>query len=56
MNRAIGVAQKATAALAEAKVNIRMINQGSSEVSIMFGVDESDAEKGLVALYNEFFG
>ena len=56
MTRAIGVAQKATAALAEAKVNIRMINQGSSEVSIMFGVGESDAEKGLIALYNAFFG
>lgn len=56
MTRAIGVARRATAALAEAQVNIRMINQGSSEVSIMFGVSESDAEKGLVALYEEFFG
>lgn len=55
MNRTIGIAQKATAALAEANVNIRMINQGSSEVSIMFGVSEQDAEKALVALYSKFF-
>lgn len=55
MTRTIGVAQKATKALADAKINIRMINQGSSEVSIMFGISESDAEAGLIALYNEFF-
>lgn len=55
MNRSIGVAQRATASLADAGVNIRMINQGSSEVSIMFGVSEADAEKGLTALYHEFF-
>jgi len=41
--------------LADAGINIRMINQGSSEVSIMFGINEWDAEAGLVALYNEFF-
>lgn len=55
MTRTIGVAQKATEALAEANVNIRMINQGSSEVSIMFGVNEKDTETALVALYNKFF-
>ena len=32
-----------------------MINQGSSEVSMMFGVKEEDEKKAVQALYNEFF-
>ena len=55
MIRAVGVAMRATAALAKAEVNIEMINQGSSEVSLMFGVKAYDAEKALQALYSEFF-
>ena len=55
MTKKIGVAKDAAVALAEAEVNLKMINQGSSEVSIMFGIDEKDAERGVVALYNKFF-
>lgn len=29
--------------------------QGSSEVSIMFGIEEKDLDKAIIALYNEFF-
>ena len=36
-------------------VNIEMINQGSSEVSMMFAVLEADEQKAVQALYNEFF-
>lgn len=54
LNR-VGVAGRATTALAKSGVNIQMINQGSSEVSIMFGIDEKDLDKAIVALYNEFF-
>src|SRR5690625_5004168 len=36
MNSTIGIAQKATTALMEANVNIEMINQGSSEVSMIY--------------------
>ena len=32
-----------------------MINQGSSEVSIMLGVSEEDADKAIISIYNEFF-
>ena len=32
-----------------------MINQGSSEVSIMFGIDAHDAVKAVRALYDAFF-
>lgn len=55
MLRSIGVASRATTALAKGGVNIQMINQGSSEVSIMFGIDESDLDNAIISLYNEFF-
>jgi aspartate kinase len=51
----VGIAGRAACALADAKVNIHMINQGSSEVSIMFGVLEKEAQTAVRALYNEFF-
>ena len=31
-----------------------MIDQGSSEINIIIGVDEQDFEKSLHAIYNEF--
>jgi aspartate kinase len=46
---------RAAKALANAKVNIDMINQGSSEVSMMFGVRAEDEKRAVQALYNEFF-
>ncbi|MFD2616064.1 aspartate kinase [Terrilactibacillus laevilacticus] len=55
MRQNIGTAARASKALAEAKVNIEMINQGSSEVSMMFGVKESVEKKAVQALYEEFF-
>ena len=33
-----------------------MISQGSSEVSMMFGVMSEDSSKAVKALYREFFG
>lgn len=55
MTKSVGVATRATAAFSRSDINIKMINQGSSEVSIMFGVEEKDAKAAVVALYNEFF-
>ena len=52
MKHAIGIAAKATAALSDAGINISMISQGSSEVSMIFAVDTSDAIRGVQALYN----
>jgi aspartate kinase len=51
----IGVLAQAATALSNAGVNIKMVNQGSSEISIVFGVDMTDEKKALNALYNEFF-
>jgi len=51
----VGFLAKATAALAKAQVNIKMVNQGSSEMSIIFGIDAADEKKAVSALYDEFF-
>ncbi len=55
MKKTVGITSRVAEALAQDKVNIRMINQGSSEVSIMFGVCEDDVNKAIIAIYNEFF-
>lgn len=56
MRSAVGVAARATGALAQAGVNIEMMNQGSSEISMMFGVKAEDRAKAVQALYGAFFG
>jgi len=49
-----GVSGKIFAALGEAGVNIRMINQGPDELNIIFGVDNRDFETAIRVLYNSF--
>ncbi len=56
MQHSVGIASRATTAFCKAGVNIEMINQGSSEVSMMFGVKNSDSDTAVKALYQEFFG
>ncbi len=41
-------------ALAKANINIRMIDQGSSELNIIIGVTNSDYEKCISTIYNAF--
>ncbi|MDV2580936.1 aspartate kinase [Alkalibacillus haloalkaliphilus] len=55
MSNRLNVASKATKAFAEADVNIDMINQGSSEVSMMFGIYEENLNEAIKSLYQEFF-
>lgn len=55
MKETIGMAQRATTALGKARVNIEMINQGSSEVSMMFGIKANDLHRAIKSLYREFF-
>lgn len=50
-----GVSARLFTALAEAGVNIRMIDQGSSEMNIIVGVHNKDFEKSIKAIYNAFF-
>lgn len=55
MKETIGMAQTATAALGDAKVNIEMINQGSSEVSMMFGIKSDGLHRAIKSMYQAFF-
>ncbi|NFI55973.1 aspartate kinase [Clostridium sp. ZBS12] len=49
-----GVASKVFTALSEANVNIRMIDQGSSEINILVGIENDNFEKAIAAIYNAF--
>ena len=49
-----GISGKLFAALGEAGINIRMINQGPDELNIIFGVDNKDFESAIKVLYNSF--
>ena len=49
-----GVSGKIFAALGEAGINIRMINQGPDELNIIFGVDNKDFAQAIRVLYNSF--
>ncbi|MGJ7921087.1 aspartate kinase [Neobacillus sp. LXY-4] len=55
MRHNVGTTARAAKALAKAQVNIEMINQGSSEVSMMFAVKEDLEKRAVKALYEEFF-
>jgi aspartate kinase len=54
MAKTIGIAAKVFAALRDANVNVRVINQGASELNIIVGVVPGDYEKALNALYGAF--
>ena len=54
MKKAKGTAARVFVAVSNAGVNIKMIDQGSSELNIIIGVEESDYETALRAIYNEF--
>ncbi len=53
MVQAKGTAAKVFKALANADINIRMIDQGSSELNIIVGVDEKDFALAQDAIYRE---
>lgn len=50
--RNIGVAARITKALSDAKINIRMLNQGTSEINVIVGVESKDFKKATKAIYN----
>ena len=54
MNHAIGTAARLFQALAKARVNVRLMDQGSSEQNIIVGVEEADLATAIRAIYNEF--
>ena len=54
MSKSKGIAAKVFEALGKNNVNIRMINQGSSEINIIVGVENSDFEKAINSIYTTF--
>ena len=54
MVKSKGTAARVCSAISDADINIRMIDQGSSELNIIVGVEERDLEKALNAIYSEF--
>lgn len=55
MKSHVGVTATATRALSEAGINLMMISQGSSEVSVMFVVKTEDEKNAIKALHTAFF-
>ncbi len=54
MKNVRGTAAGVFMALAENDINIRMIDQGSSELNIIVGVDNADYEKAIKTIYRKF--
>lgn len=54
MSRRTGVSAKLFTALADVGVNIRMIDQGSSEMNIIVGVENKDLDTTIKAIYHAF--
>lgn len=49
-----GTAGRVFSALSHADINIRMIDQGSSELNIIVGIDAADFEKAIKVIYDMF--
>ena len=54
MCRTRGVAARIFAALAHAHINVRMIDQGSSELNVIVAVKETDFEQAIRCIYDMF--
>ena len=55
MAKSVGTSARLFSAIANAGVNVRMIDQGSSEINIIVGVDNCNYERTVRAVYEEFF-
>lgn len=54
MVKAHGTAARVFSAISAREINVRMIDQGSSELNIIIGVEEHDFEAAIRAIYCEF--
>ncbi len=54
MVRTVGISGKIFSALGRAGINVRVINQGASEINIIIGVSDSDYEATVRTLYDAF--
>lgn len=51
-----GIAARAFTALAKLNINIEMISEGASDINLTLVVNESDVDKAVRVLHDEFFG
>ncbi len=54
MYKTRGTAARVFAALSHARINVKMIDQGSSELNIIIGIGESDFEDAIRCIYSIF--
>ena len=55
MAKNVGTSARLFKALSDAHINVNMIDQGSSELNIIVGVEGEDCAACIQAIYNEFF-
>ncbi|MGN0817828.1 MAG: aspartate kinase [Candidatus Coproplasma sp.] len=55
MSSSIGTSARLFKALAQANINVKMIDQGSSELNIIVAVKNDEMENCIKAIYHEFF-
>lgn len=54
MRAVAGISAKIFTSLANANVNVKMLDQGSSELNVIIGVNNKDFEAAIKAIYNAF--
>jgi len=54
MYKTRGTAARVFAALAHARINVKMIDQGSSEMNIIIGIGHHDFEEAIKCIYSMF--
>lgn len=55
MEKSVGIMARAASALSSAGINLKIVNQGASEISMMFGVSEAYCDYSVRVLYKELF-
>ncbi|MCQ2482396.1 MAG: aspartate kinase [Clostridia bacterium] len=55
MANSVGIMARAASALGNAGINLKIVNQGASEISMMFGVSEAYCKYAVRVLYKELF-
>ncbi len=54
MRKTRGTAARIFAALAHGRINVKMIDQGSSELNVIIGVNENDLNQAIRCIYDAF--
>lgn len=55
MANSVGIMARAASSLGNAGINLKIVNQGASEISMMFGVSEAYCNYAVRVLYKELF-